>query len=227
MPDIIRTYVLEMETQITLAELSLFDDTADVLAYTPPENEMTIVAGDPSTVMDLQFVPQFITSGEERVLLWEADRDGEWSTHWSRRTKSYGRSYIAPESEPSSERPKLPDWTDFVGRRLVETDVLTRYPNQMGINEYMPGQGIAPHVDYFGGAVVSLTLGCGCVMDFTRPDSSDTVSLWLPRRSIVVLQGSARTVWRHGIKGRLKDVVNGRVIRRDRRVSLTFRDVVR
>ena len=213
---------------MSASNYSLFDGTDEIIDFVPADDRLTVVSGDIAAVRGLSFYPNFVTSGEERVLLWQADRDGEWSTHWSRRTKSYGVRYFrgGVSEEHSQPAIALPSWADFVCNRLVEKQVLSRLPNQMGINEYMPGQGIAQHVDYFGGSVVSLSLGSGCVMDFTvEGDQSKKVSLWLPRCSVVVLQGEARNVWQHGIKGRLKDVVDGRVVTRDRRISLTFRDV--
>lgn len=209
--------------------LSLFSQSADVIEYVPADDRLIVVSGNLERVKGLAFFPQFVTFGEERVLLWEADREGEWSTHWSRRTKSFGSAYLHGLSDTDVDRSAkpLPQWSDFIRLRLVEDQILARLPNQMGINEYMPGQGIAQHVDYFGGSVASLTLGSGCIMDFTDPERGrDTVSIWLPRRSIVVLTGEARNIWRHGIRGRLKDIVDGHVVRRNRRVSLTFRDVI-
>jgi alkylated DNA repair dioxygenase AlkB len=214
---------------MAVAALSLFDDSVDLLEYNPPEDELILIRGDFDCVEGLSFCPEFITSGEERVLLWQADREGHWSTHWSRRTKSFGSKYVrgTGAEEEWREAEPLPIWSDFIRCRLADRKITPRLVNQIGVNEYCPGQGIAQHVDYFGGTVVSLTLGSGCIMDFTHPvDHDKTVSIWLPRRSIVVLTGEARTTWRHGIKGRLKDIVNGRVVKRDRRVSLTFRDVV-
>jgi alkylated DNA repair dioxygenase AlkB len=208
------------------AKLSLFEDDSPYLSYAPPEDSLTVVSGDIESIGGLSYIPEFITSGEERVLLWEADRQGDWSKQWSRRTKSFGSRYLSVDEESSEPRRSMPQWTGFVRQRLVERGIMERLPNQMGVNEYMPGQGIAAHIDHCGGTVVSLSLGSGCVMEFTVPGAAEkTASMWLPRRSIVVLRGAARNVWHHGIRGRLKDVVAGHVIKRDRRVSLTFRDV--
>jgi len=55
--------------------------------------------------------------------------------------------------------------------------------------------------------------------------AGDTVSLLLPRRSLLVLTGRARHCWRHGIASRLTDRVGGTTRHRARRVSLTVRRV--
>jgi len=49
--------------------------------------------------------------------------------------------------------------------------------------------------------------------------------LFLPPRSILVLEGEARYAWYHSIACRKMDKVNGDIIFRKRYVSLTFRTV--
>lgn len=53
----------------------------------------------------------------------------------------------------------------------------------------------------------------------------DKKYVWLPRRSLLVLQGDARYTWSHGISPRKFDKVQGELIARQRRVSFTFRQV--
>lgn len=210
-----------------MSTLSLFDDCPETeTRYRPPSDRLTLVAGDLANVPGASYEPEFITAGEERVLTWWADQ-GEWSDFWSRRTQFYGLKYdrAAKKIDPDTPPRPLPEWSGIVRRRLVERGVMPRDPNQLGINEYTPGQGIAGHVDYFGGMVVSLTLGSGCVMDLTQPETKQKVSLWLAPRSILVLNGDARNNWEHGIARRQKDIVNGHPIWRERRLSITFRDV--
>jgi len=187
---------------------------------------VTVVSGQLSEAPGLAYEAEFITPAEERVLLWHADA-GEWSDYWSRRTQFYGIKYNRGTGriDSTQEGKALPSWCESVSRRLVDHGFLNRMPNQIGVNEYLPGQGIASHVDYLNGAVISLSLGSGCVMDITEPRSRRKVSLWLAPRSIVVLSGTVRNVWEHGIARRLKDIVDGRPINRGRRVSITFRDV--
>lgn len=48
--------------------------------------------------------------------------------------------------------------------------------------------------------------------------------IWLPARSMLVLQGPARYEWAHGIAPRTMDKVDGQLIRRGRRVSFTIRE---
>ena len=82
-------------------------------------------------------------------------------------------------------------------------------PAQCIVNEYRPGQGIGMHADHrdFGPVVASLSLADDWPMRF-RPRSvrpyardglpGDEVAV-LPRRSVLVLAGAARSAWMHGI----------------------------
>lgn len=49
----------------------------------------------------------------------------------------------------------------------------------------------------------------------------------LPARSLLLLRGEARYAWSHGIAARKSDVVDGRLVLRRRRLSVTFRQVRR
>ena len=64
-------------------------------------------------------------------------------------------------------------------------------------------------------------------MEFARPKSRETISLWLEPRSLLVLTGEARYVWTHAIRPRLNDVVEGTKVPRHRRLSLTLRTLGR
>ena len=63
-------------------------------------------------------------------------------------------------------------------------------------------------------------------MDFTNPKLGLKKSLLLEPRSLIVLQGKARDEWTHGIAKRKSDKWEGKIIKRESRVSLTFRTVI-
>jgi alkylated DNA repair dioxygenase AlkB len=46
-------------------------------------------------------------------------------------------------------------------------------------------------------------------MEFRRHDGGARKTLWLPPRSLTVLQGEARYLWSHGIASRKMDKVRG------------------
>lgn len=63
-------------------------------------------------------------------------------------------------------------------------------------------------------------LASGCVMSLTNGDAEK--SIYLEPRSLLILKSDLRYKWKHGIAGRKSD--DG--IKRGRRVSLTFRNVI-
>lgn len=124
---------------------------------------------------------------------------------------------------------EIPGWIIAIGQRLVERGLFRELPDQVIINEYEPGQGITRHVDCepcFGATVVSLSLGSTCVMEFSRKNTREVISYLLVPRSAMVLQGEARYEWMHAIPGRKSDLWHGEKLKRTRRVSLTFRQVI-
>ena len=152
-----------------------------------------------------------------------------WSCDLSRRTQQFGFHYDYWQRLVSASDRELPTWSEIA---LISLENLGVYrenekPNQLIVNEYEPGQGIAPHIDHraFGEPIVSLSLCAPIVMDFER-DGFAKRSLLLPRRSALVLDGDARWLWRHGIAARRSDVVDGRERMRETRLSVTLRRAV-
>lgn len=104
-------------------------------------------------------------------------------------------------------------------------------PNQITVNKYEPGQGIPPHCDThsaFCDPIFSLSLANGTVMEFRRPSDGRHTSVWLPRRSLLVMSEESRYGWTHGITPRKMDIVPANeggltIIERKMRVSFTFR----
>lgn len=167
----------------------------------------------------------FLSVAEEPELLDLIDRQS-WRTDMSRRVQHYGwrYDYKSRRVTRDSYLGPLPPWLTGLAARLA---VAFRCPvaDQVIVNEYLPGQGIAPHTDCapcFGPTIGMLGLGSSVQMDFSGP-AGETVPLLFGRRSAVMLQGSARYEWEHGIAKRKRD--RSYDITRDRRVSLTFRTV--
>lgn len=176
----------------------------------------------------LQYLERWISEEEHRSLLAAIDEQ-PWLTDISRRVQHYGFQYNYAARKVDSEvfLGPLPDWSLPIADRLHVCGLMPR-PDQLIINEYLPGQGIAPHTDCipcFGPVIASLTLGAGVVMDLLRGD--DRVSILLRPRSLLVLANGARSEWRHGITARKSDTWEGERTPRGRRVSMTFRTVRR
>jgi alkylated DNA repair dioxygenase AlkB len=76
--------------------------------------------------------------------------------------------------------------------------------DQLTINRYPPGVGLAPHVDVhsaFEEPIASLSLGSSAVMEFRR--KADKRPLLLPRRSLTIMTGESRYAWCASMAGRL------------------------
>jgi alkylated DNA repair dioxygenase AlkB len=175
---------------------------------------------DSLRIPGLLYLPEFVTPNEERELAAAIDRE-EWDLTWDRRQQPYGASY----GKGSGPVRPIPSWGLALAQRLDELKLIDRPFDQMLVNEYVPGQGIALHRDYepFDRTVVSLSLLAPCVMEFRHVASGRKETLLLERRSLVALSDEARYEWEHGIARRKNDRWQGRTIPRARRLSVTFR----
>jgi alkylated DNA repair dioxygenase AlkB len=123
---------------------------------------------------------------------------------------------------------QLPSWSMKMANRLFDEKYISELPDQLIINEYEPGQGIANHVDCepcFGETIISISLGSSCVMDFINLKTKQKVQVMLESGSLVVLSGEARHNWTHGIAQRKTDNFKGVKTNRRLRISMTFRKV--
>jgi alkylated DNA repair dioxygenase AlkB len=175
------------------------------------------------------YLPDFISEQEERDLLDIIDSQ-PWATSLRRRTQHYGYryDYTRKTADKSDFLGALPEWLAPLLRRL-STEHFTIPPEQVIINEYLPGQGIGRHIDCvkcFGETVASLSLGSTCTMELEKLDGSKKESAILAPRSLLILLGEARYDWMHSIPANKTDSFNGEILSRSRRVSLTFRTMI-
>ena len=103
--------------------------------------------------------------------------------------------------------------------------------DQLIVNEYRPGQGISAHIDdmrLFGSPILCLSIGgpgSAVVVDFTRTGHAP-YSLHVQPRSLYIMSGEARSLWKHSIASRKQDHVPGQRTPHARtatRYSLTYR----
>jgi alkylated DNA repair dioxygenase AlkB len=167
--------------------------------------------------------PDYITANDERELLAHVE-NGPWETDWRRRIQQFGLGYSDSGGRPSWIR-DLPEWLLPLADRVARDAGFERFPENCVINEYIPPLGIGPHRDYpaFGPTIACVSLGSDVVLDLTKADRSQRVSVHVPARSLWILSGEARTKWLHGIAARLTDPIAGERKKRGRRVSITFR----
>ena len=181
---------------------------------------------DKVNVPGLVLVNDFVSEKEETDLL-KVINAGKWRDDIkARRVQHYGFTFDYKTRDVGTETNRFPSCVD----RILKSKLL-KISNfdQMTVNEYVPGKGIAGHVDThsaFEGPIVSVSLAASTVMTFRHfTDKTLHKSFEIPRRSMLVMSGPARYWWEHGIAYRSNDLINGTLRKRDTRISLTFRKV--
>jgi alkylated DNA repair dioxygenase AlkB len=179
----------------------------------------TVDLVDVPAIPGLRYLREYITEAEEQKLAQAIDRL-PWDTRWQRRIQPYGGMYGEEGSAPP-----IPAWGRRLARRMLEDGITDMAFDQMLVNEYLPGQGIALHRDYasYDRTVASLSLLSAYVMDFRHHATGRKENLLLERRSLLILTDEARLDWQHGLAHRKTDRWHGMALPRGRRLSVTFR----
>lgn len=205
----------------------------------------------------LSLEENFISEHEEAAIL-HFLQNRPWDTTLKRRVQHFGMRFDYLSLHPVATARDNQSAIEGEAKTLLSLGGRFSLPaeyDQVTVNEYQPGIGIAPHVEThssFEEGFCSVSLLGGIVMDFRKPqleeDGSvstsgsmknlrikrdpatglpfeEIVSVFLPRRSRVTFRGESRFGWRHGIASRVSDVVNGNIFPREYRISLTYRKV--
>jgi alkylated DNA repair dioxygenase AlkB len=177
------------------------------------------------SIPGLYYNPDFLFKDEQNELL-EFTHSKPWDDTLKRRVQHYGYRYDYRTRKISLEDKvePIPSEINRIGYRLTHQGYFNQLPDQVIINEYQPGQGIAPHVDCepcFGDIIATISLGSVYTMDFYN-EIGERRQLNLGLGSLLVMTEDARYKWKHGIEARLSDGFRSR----GRRVSLTFRNVI-
>lgn len=188
------------------------------------------IINDVSDIIGLKYIPNFIDEIEVKQFIASINNE-QWLNDLKRRVQHYGYKYDykARSIDYSMFIGSLPNWVLPLAKRLFDEKHIDTIPDQLIINEYEPGQGIANHVDCepcFGDTIISISLGSSCVMDFINLRTKQKIEVMLESGSIVVLSGEARHNWTHGIAQRKTDNFKGIKSDRQLRTSMTFRKVI-
>lgn len=178
----------------------------------------------------LRYIADYITPEEHEALLLQIDQS-PWLSDLKRRVQHYGYKYDykSRNIDQTAYLGPLPAWLGALCERLLADRIFQTRPDQIIINEYLPGQGISAHIDCtpcFKDIIVSLSLGSPCIMELSHPATGEKQAITLAERSVIVLADEARYMWQHAIPARKSDVIKGVKSERKRRVSLTFRNVI-
>ena len=222
-----------MSGQLNLFDAGLVREPTNLITLRHLNCDISSKPGlqDATVVPGLHFVEGFLTPEEHAHCVHRIDAaEGEWRNDLSRRVQHYGwrYDYKARAITPDMHLGALPDWLANVAQKLYdETGLFDRVPEQVIVNEYLPGQGIATHIDHpgFGPTVCMVSLLDDWEMDFSE-NWKDKMPALLQKGSSVLLTGPARSAWQHGIAPRKSELMeNGRRDRK-RRLSMTFRTVL-
>ena len=168
-----------------------------------------------------ELIPEYLTKAEEQAYIKAVDA-GDWLTDLKRRVQHYGWRYDYKSRQVSDDAylGPLPHWAEELAIRLQEDKHFATRPNQVIVNEYQIGQGIAPHTDRdcFGPVIATISLAAHRRMKLSCGDEKEEIDLY--PRSLLVMKGSARTDWKHSIP---PVSAQGTA----RRISLTFRTIER
>lgn len=211
-------------------QLDLFQNPQKDIVLLPESKKVHLnESEDISKVVGLEYVPEFISIEEHDELLSYIHSE-KWLDDLKRRVQHYGFKYDYKTRyvDYSMKIGNLPTWILGLSTKLYDLGYMDEVPDQMIVNEYLPGQGISAHVDCepcFGDTIISLSLGSLCVMKFCNKLSNEKIEVLLEPRSIVILKEDARYKWTHEIAPRKKDTFKNREFHRNTRISLTFRNI--
>ena len=222
-----------MQPQLPLLDMDSVESHTGLVTPRHINHEISGSLGlqDVPTVPGLKMFEDFLIPEEQTYCVERVDTAvGEWRNDLSRRVQHYGwrYDYKARAITPDMHIGALPDWLDKLAQKLYsDTGLFDRVPEQVIVNEYLPGQGIAMHTDHpgFGPTVCTISLLDDWEMDFAEHWKDKTPAL-LQSGSCVLLTDSARSGWQHGIAPRKTDSLDGGKRNRKRRLSLTFRTVL-
>jgi alkylated DNA repair dioxygenase AlkB len=178
-------------------------------------------------IKGLTIFEDFINEDEEQFLISMIDKE-MWHTQLLRRVQHYGSiyNYYRPNSTKKVKAKSIPVWLSELANKVYSTGLLRTSPDQIIINEYIPGQGISAHIDcpiQFGDTICSISLEDSYVMTFENSNEGIKEDVLLKRRSLIILSEDARYRWTHKISSRKNDYIGGFKKARSRRVSITFR----
>ena len=168
----------------------------------------------------------FVTPEEEQTLLQAIDAL-PWDSTLRRRTQHFGRRFDYVQKGVGLACSPLPACVSALVQKLLSAgvvpwpaaDVADGDAIQVTVNEYLPGVGIASHVDTHGAfadGIAALTLSAGTAFRMQRvapghvsEAATADHAVWLPPRSLLVMAGASRYAWRHGppfkLQSRIQD----------------------
>ncbi|CAG0881960.1 unnamed protein product [Darwinula stevensoni] len=184
----------------------------------------------------LQLIKDFVSEEEEEMLLKSVSWDTpplEGRDLKERQVRHYGYQFDYSTNNVNKDSPLpggFPPSCQPVIDQLLLRGICPLPPDQLTVNRYSPGHGIAWHIDThsaFESPILSLSLQGQVNIEFRHKVNGQRVSITLPPRSLLVMDGESRYAWAHRIAPRKTDVVRSphglSLLWRTTRTSFTFR----
>ncbi len=163
----------------------------------------------------------------------------------ARKVIHFGSSYGYTNSSVGGDAPPLPEilkslreliptvWDEASNRVEGLRDNLDLRFNQCIVNRYLPGQGINQHIDLkkYGNTIVCFTFSSNSderikslrEMEFHKGANKFTIKT--SRSSMYVMIGESRYEWKHLMRPRKSDIIEGVRVKRGECFSVTFREL--
>ncbi|KRX05900.1 hypothetical protein PPERSA_03837 [Pseudocohnilembus persalinus] len=167
-------------------------------------------------IKGLLSIKDFITKEEEKILIENIEKEN-WDDVLKRRTMQFGVFYNQAKKWIEQKKRPYPNYFNFLFKRLKTYNLIDYDENNANtlINEYYPGQTLYHHKDVFGEIILGLNMLADCDLQFINDQNKQVINVQQPRRSLYIMTGDSRYIWKHGIMEVKK-----------RRISLTVRSTV-
>jgi alkylated DNA repair dioxygenase AlkB len=167
------------------------------------------------------YLPEALTPAEQAGLVEAIDKEGRWEQDYERLAQRHGYRYEYKSRTLTRTGPLAP-WVRSWAEAAHERRWMSSRPDQVTVQWYEPGTGIADHCDdrqCFGPEIATISLLAPCTYRLHYPGSKQAHTQVLEPGCVVLLSGEARAHWKHDIP-KTKATRIG-----TRRLSVTFRTV--
>jgi alkylated DNA repair dioxygenase AlkB len=176
---------------------------------------------DTDEVPGFSYYDAVLSPADEADIVLRVENEGRWEQDYQRRAQRYGFGYEYDTKTLTKITP-VPSWLLEWAVLFCDRGWMRAPADQVTVQEYRPGAGIGDHCDdrlCFGPDIATISLLAPCTYRLTQRKERQMHVRVLQPRSVVVLQGDARRIWKHGILTTKTDAI------RERRLSLTFRTI--
>ena len=214
-------------------------DTDTETRYGRISKENVFCPSDSSTcslgtlIEGLYYVPNYISDDEAQDIIQYLNKN-EWIRVSNRKVQHYGYKfhYRNRHSNMLEKCEKdIPQCCQSILDRIIK-DKRFNIPNnyffdQCIVNNYPKNTGIKPHLDRincFDQIIVAISLLSPTIMDFKHiKNKQDICAIKIEANSVMIFSSQSRYQWSHSIWEQSKQLYNGQYLRKDQRISLTFR----